>query len=539
MSIKKSQLCRQHHEDREAPTLLKEYFETYSSPFPQNQLYMAQLASTINWEEVATGLVKIPGRDLNRFRAFGSFLETYELPEVLTWQALDQALPLLGHTNPVRIGFIRSCLFELGDLFAERKEIQDRSSHLYENGLRRSLQRCPAVFLKHVSGFQQWHLKGMLNPSVQFSPKAEPLTNAPRTVVERVNSVVRFLHFCVADNKVSLSQIGPSVIAKYQQTLFWQLECKECHSRYPFESPRPINKCANKECEGIDSYVRIRRLTRGTFISNISHLRIFFDWAQLHQMVTANPFSAIHCGGARTFTVRGSRGELIEVAEAIRRYDDEIFEKLCADIVSPDVDPEEAVIFYFIIFHLFTNSDLRNMRIPAPVKVDRDLPHSSNRATNSKYVYLPLRKPTRGNRSVTRTDTKIVFPREALIWLIPLLERYYEKRTSMVRAEHQQHFLVGERTTRSNKPVTKDYVADRVRKASLRVLGGTVTASELRRTAADIIGQRSKRRGAILTAMGYSALAATRFNYLERFLLQPKKTHSTNIQSLSLQPKQK
>lgn len=94
----------------------------------------------------------------------------------------------------------------------------------------------------------------------------------------------------------------------------------------------------------------------------------------------------------------------------------------------------------------------------------------------------------------------------------------------MVKVEHQQHFLVNERNARCNKPVTKIYVADIVRRASLKVLGGVVTPSELRNTAADTCVQHSDRRGAILTPMGYSALAATRFNYLERFPLPLKRT---------------
>ncbi len=537
MSIKKTQLCRQHHEDRQAPTLLREYFETYFSPFPHNQRYMAEFAATINWEAVENGLLKIRGRDLNRFRAFGSFLGTNELPKVLTWPAIDQALPPLGQANAVKIGFIRSCLFELGDLFADRLEMQDRSSHLHERALRRSLQRSP-VFREHVAGFQQWLLKGMLNPAMRLSPETEPLTNAPRTIIERVNSVTRFLNFCVARDIVSLPEISPEVISDYQRSMLWQFECKTCHLRSACESLRPIKKCANKRCEATVSYVRIRRLTRATFISNTSHLRVFFDWAKLHQMVKDNPLSTVCCGGARTFTVRGDHGELVEIAAAIRRYDEAAVEKLCASIVSPEADPEEAIVLYFTIFHLLTNSDLRNLRIPSHLDVDRDLPHASNRAEGFEYVYLPLRQSTRGKRSLTRTATKILFPRKASSWLVPLLKRYYEKRAGVVKAQHQQHFLVSERTTRSNKPVTKCYVADRVRKASLRVLGGTVTASDLRRTAADIIAQRSKRRGAILTAMGYSALTATRFNYLERFPLQPKKTHSTNRQSPSSQAKQ-
>lgn len=480
---------------------------------------MAELAATVNWEAVENGLMKIRGRDLARFRAIGSFLETRELPAVLTRQAIEEVLPRLGQTNSVKIGFIRSCLFELGDILAERGEIQDRSSHLHENALQRSLQRCSTLFLTQVSGFQQWLVNGMLNPTVQLSLEAEPLTIAPVTLVERMSAVIRFLNFCGAQNIDSLTQIGPSVIARYQQTMLWQWECKKCHNRFPFESSIQITKCANRECEEDDSYVRIRYLARGTFILHISHLRVFFDWAQLHQMVPGNPFSTIYCGGGRSFTVRDNRGKLVEISESIRRYDDATVEKLCGYIVSPEADVEEAIILYFIIFHLFTSKDLRKLRILSPLK---KIPEPSD------YFCLQLRQPTRGHRSLTRTDTRITFPRKAINWLLPLLERHHELRAGMVKSDQQKHFLVGERNARCNQPVTKSYIADRVRKASLRVLGGAITPSDLRRTAADIVAQRSKRRGAILTAMGYSSLAAIRFNYLERFPLQPKKSRVAN-----------
>jgi len=187
--------------------------------------------------------------------------------------------------------------------------------------------------------------------------------------------------------------------------------------------------------------------------------------------------------------VRDNRGKLVEVSESIRRYDDATVEKLCAYIVSPEADVEEAVILYFIIFHLFTSKDLRKLRILSPLKMDRPS-HASSRANRLDRLYLPLRQPTRGHRAVTRTDTKIRFPRKALSWLIPLLERHYEQRVNMVKTDQQQHFLVGERTARCSQPVTKSYIADRVRKASLKILGGVITLSDLRRTAADIVAQR-------------------------------------------------
>ena len=524
IKCKESQLCELHHGDRQAAALLREYVNTYKSPFPQNQRYWAQLISAIDWEAVDNGLTNIRGRDFRRFRAFASFLETYELPEVLTWHAIDKALPRLDQTNSVKIGFIRSCLFELGDLLAARGEMQERSSYLHENGLRRSLQRSPAVFRSQVSEFQQWLLSGMVSPNVKEAQLGQALTIAPRTMLGRINAVTRFLNFCVTHNTESLAQIGPSLIAKYQEAMLWQLECKECHKHIPLESQRSIERCSNGKCGGINSYIRIRRLTRGSLVTAISHLRTFFDWAELRGLVTSNPLTTIVCGGSKAFTIRNERGEMVEIARAIRRYDDSVVEKHCAYIVAPDTDPEEALVLYFIIFHLLTNWELRNLRIPSPAEDDPHVPLTSSHARQFEYLELPLRQLLRGRRSVIREESKIMFPRKALVWLRPILERYYEKRATIVRVAHQQHFLVGEGNARCHKPVTKIHVGDVVRRASFRVLGGVVTASGLRNTAADIVVQHSDCRGAILTRMGYSALAAIRFNYLERFSLQTNKS---------------
>src|SRR5918996_2089950 len=51
-----------------------------------------------------------------------------------------------------------------------------------------------------------------------------------------------------------------------------------------------------------------------------------------------------------------------------------------------------------------------------------------------------------------------------------------------------------------------------------------VNPRDLRNTAAAIMADRSKRRSAILTRLGYTRGWATRFNYLEMFLLEPKTT---------------
>lgn len=91
---------------------------------------------------------------------------------------------------------------------------------------------------------------------------------------------------------------------------------------------------------------------------------------------------------------------MIEIAEAIRRYDDSVIEKHCAYIVAPDTDPEEAIVLYFIIFHLLTNWDLRNLRIPLQGKDDPQ--GALTHAGQFEYLELPLPPLTRGKRSVTR-----------------------------------------------------------------------------------------------------------------------------------------
>jgi hypothetical protein len=57
-----------------------------------------------------------------------------------------------------------------------------------------------------------------------------------------------------------------------------------------------------------------------------------------------------------------------------------------------------------------------------------------------------------------------------------------------------------------------------------------VNPRDLRNTAAAIMANRSKRRGAILTRLGYTRGWATRFNYLETFLLEIKPSNSASPQ---------
>jgi hypothetical protein len=218
--------------------------------------------------------------------------------------------------------------------------------------------------------------------------------------------------------------------------------------------------------------------------------------------------------------VIGAKGEMIEIAGSIRRYDDWVVESLCRYIVSPEADPEEALVLYLIIFHLLTVTELRNSKIPSLVTANLALVTGFDRAKDFRHLLLEQRKPTRGRLSEGRSI--IQFPDKALSWLVPLLERYFEKRKKVADSEYL--FAAQSFVTDHKRPVSHRYILRLVRRASLRVLKGTVTPRDLRRTAAAIFEQRSKRRGAILTKLGYTSPRATRFNYLEMFPIAPTTT---------------
>jgi hypothetical protein len=100
---------------------------------------------------------------------------------------------------------------------------------------------------------------------------------------------------------------------------------------------------------------------------------------------------------------------MVEIARAIRRYDDSVVEKHCAYIVAPDTDPEEALVLYFIIFHLLTNWELRNLRIPSPAKDDPHVPLTSSHARQCEYLELPLRQLTRAGAHLYAKSQRLCF----------------------------------------------------------------------------------------------------------------------------------
>jgi hypothetical protein len=459
-------------------------------------------------------------RDLCKYRAVGEYLQSHELPEMLSWQAIHEALPKArkcGQRGRIRVHFIRSGLLEIGHHFLPEQFVPYQRERLMEKWLRST----PMMFVEHVTAFEKWASKGMVNPKLDINLNETPLANTSEYTQQTIKTVIRFLKWCVKCDICSLANIKESTAASYKETLFWQLECSACRKRIPLEVAKRNEICSNQECQAINSYVKIRRLARASVAQVTVNLRTFFNWAQLTDLVAENPFPYNSEKIRRSFTVKNKRGQMVEISASIRRYDDKVVERFFRYMASPDADPEEALILYLIFFHLLTVTEIRNAKIPSLVAAAENPTGECDRARDFEYLLLPVREPSRGRQSPRREGPIMKYAKKAAWWLRPLLERYFEKRK---RIGVSEYLFVGRYQLTQNRPVCDTQILDLLQRASQRVLDGVVNPRDLRNTAAALTADRSKRRGAILTKLGYTRGWATRFNYLETFLLEPKTT---------------
>src|ERR1044072_3124842 len=130
---KKLQLCNYHNHNRRAPKLLSKYIKNYGSPFPQNVRYFLALTAKSKLTNCNVDERKVGVRDLCRYRAVGEYLKSHELPEMLTWPAIHEAMPKArkrGQQGRIRVQFIRSGLLELGHQFLQEQLVPHQRERL-------------------------------------------------------------------------------------------------------------------------------------------------------------------------------------------------------------------------------------------------------------------------------------------------------------------------------------------------------------------------------------------------------------------------
>jgi hypothetical protein len=156
----------------------------------------------------------------------------------------------------------------------------------------------------------------------------------------------------------------------------------------------------------MNACVKIRRLARRSVTDITVRLRTFFNWAQLHNIVLENPLRH-EVFAHNTFTAMNERGEMIEISDSIRRYEDKVVERLGHYIVTPDADLREALVLYLIIVHKLTVTEICKAKLPSLAVETRG---TCDPAKDFEYLLLPVRKPTRGQLSRGRENPVLKYP---------------------------------------------------------------------------------------------------------------------------------
>jgi hypothetical protein len=480
-------LCKHCYEEFTAARNLRRYLDNYNSAFPQNDYYLALLSEGIVWE-------KVTAKTARRFRAIGKFLLGNELPQPLTWEAIEGYLPPLGAAKRYGTKLIRSCLIDMGHLLAERGLLERRANYVSRRRTLQPLEKLPACFKPDLTRYRDWLVSDRQRPS---------------SIRSSLYSITYFLSWCFRRSINSLSEVSPLIVEGYQQTLYWKWLCKSCGRAAPFEpwQRNPPGVCVNRDCKAAASYERVRRHSQSYVRTQTSNLSTFFDWAKHHGLAHVNP---VQCG------VR-------EDERKITHYSAHIYDQLCAHLKSPEADPEEALALYLIFFHSFKVDELRlaqNLPPPASSPEERGVDAQGD----DFYLVIAPRPRLRARFAGRRPSTRIDFPAQAGPWLRPLLTRYAQRRASLMGNSNNEYLFVSSRSARHNLPVSREHIRRLVTRATKRVLGAKANASALRRTAGVIFTDECPRRGAALTRLGWGAQRANNYTYMKRRVIHPRGT---------------
>lgn len=476
-------LCKHCYADLIAPKNLRTYLDRYGTPFPRNKSYLDSLSGTIDWE-------KVTEKAERRFRAIGKFLSKYELPYPLTWEAIEEALPPLTSSNRYNTKLVRSCLNDIGYLLAERGLLESRAKYVARRRSYQPIAKAPECFKSQLLKYKDW---------------LEYDKHSPSSVRSSLYSIVYFLSWCATRGITLLNEVRPLTVEEYQQTLYWKWTCRICQNSTQCEPWQEIapSRCINSKCGATDTYERRKRNAQSYIRTQISNISNFFQWAEYHQFASSNP---VQC-------------KIREDEQKVTHYDEQVFEKLCAHLESPEADAEEAVMLYLIFFHAFKVTELRLAQIPS--LVEQDPKQNKSPQIEDHLVIAPQPRP-RANNAGKRLSSRIDFPAGAVHWLKPILERLIRHRTGIVQNLNNPYLFVSMQSARHNQPVSKEYIRRLVSRATQRVLNAKANASTLRRTAGVIFTDECPRRGSSLVKLGWGPQRANNYTFMRRRVVHPR-----------------
>jgi integrase len=444
---------------------LKKFADEYQGP---NQSHFGDLLTAIDWN-------KIEEKTNRRLRAFGKFLQTISLPDPLTWESIQGAMPVIVTDNKVNLIHIRSCLLELAHLRVEQGLLEKREVYLARRIVMHLAAQAPECFQQSVRMYVNW---------------LERLKNSPSTMRYFLVSLNPFFAWCVAHEIQCPSKVSAHIFEEYEQFLSWKWVCEHCHRTLPFDVYAETPMC--QSCAADDSMRKTRRYAHATIEKDCGALRNFFQWAEISGL-GPNPIST---------PVRHDY--------TFRHYSDDVIKGLVEYIFSPSAEPVEALVLYLIIFHAFSMWELIHVLLPSAETNDSQV----QELAQAYCVLLPAAEPSRSNLSPGRPELRVEFPASAATLLKPLLERYERWRLESLVNPNNKFLLVAPGRARHDNPVCREFVRRVVKRGSSRAGVGECNPKRLRATAA-ILYADSGVTG-LLTWLGWSASHGFKFTWNER-----------------------
>lgn len=443
-------LCQHCYEDQLAPGRLRQYIEEFSTPYPYNQFLFGLLADSIRWDMVRS-------RNLAQFRLFGRFMQSQPLENPLTWEAIEEVLAELGSAKRPNTILMRTCLFDLGHLLAAQGLLE---RHEIYGAKRRALLPVESAPLR---------VQSLL---IRYADALWQRQTTPADVRKHMDVLVSFWGWCQERGLHTPEVISAGIVKEYLLSLPWQWVCSVCHQN---TACNPTERKAPKtcpRCSAIRSLTKMRRYSQNTVRLYRSKLRVFFDWAKINRLVTANPV----------------QDPPIEPSQKIQCYPPEVIEQLCASVANPGADPVEALVLYLILFHAFSTWELRHAQMPDLPLVDGTVQQVP--LAQAYYIRVPRPSPSRGKHSPGRPRLRQMFPDAAVSWLKPLLERFEQERQPLVRNTKNPYVLIAQGFAHHSAPVSEGVVTEIVRRASVRVLGMVCYPNVLRKTVATLLSDQ-------------------------------------------------
>lgn len=456
--------CRYCYKKYCAARSLRKFGDEYRGP---NREYLTALLGTIDWNAVEE-------KTNRRLRVFGKFLQTVSLPDPLTWEFIEDAMPALRAANRSNPRFIRSCLLDLAHLRVEQGLLEKKEVYVARRIVKHLITLAPECFQELLRTYVAW---------------LEKRKNSPSTVRYTLVSVNPFLSWCIARGITSSSEVDSHIFEEYEQFLTWKWVCERCDKALPFDVYAETPSC--NSCDAVDSARKTRRYSHATVQKDCSMLRIFFRWAEISGF-GPNPV-----------------GVAVRNEFAFRHYSDDVIKRLVEYVFSPHAQPIEALVLYLIIFHAFSVWELTHALLP-----HADINVSERRGlSDGYYVVLQAREVTRHNITPGRPEARVEFPASVATLLKPLLQRYERWRLETLDNLNNEYLLVAPGRARHDNPVCREFVRRVVKRGSIGAGVGECNPKRLRATTATsfadsgVIG--------VLTKLGWSASQGFRLTWSE------------------------